>query len=154
MKKYQKEFIQIIAPVILALVVLAGIGYWADKNGQIKINPSQKQIKVAYSPSASKRCIQAAERGLKQILNGDVSRYITSTDTLPNWLVYKDLDLEFQISFPKTWNVKRIAFTPLELVISCDKNLNGAKGDYYFDGPEGWVHISVRYIKYLLHGCP
>ncbi|OGM24371.1 hypothetical protein A2627_05505 [Candidatus Woesebacteria bacterium RIFCSPHIGHO2_01_FULL_39_28] len=77
MNKNSKGFVQIIIPIILTLVVLTGIGYFALKNGQtrlpdgrVKINPSQNPVII--SPTSTPQ---------DQPSNGNITSWKTYTNT-------------------------------------------------------------------------
>jgi hypothetical protein len=83
--KSSKGFIQIIIPIILSLVALAGIGYFALKNRQVKMNPSQNKITSTLSPIISKE-VEAKNIGYSGY-NLEGKRYSLS---LPNECNEKD----------------------------------------------------------------
>jgi len=72
--KFQKGFIHLFLLIVLALVVVGGIGFYAYKNGQLGITPSQRQISISPTP-----------------------------DLTADWKTYVDDYFDFEIKYPSDW---------------------------------------------------
>ena len=80
MNKSSKGFAHLFVIIILALVTVAGIGYYAYKNGQVRLTPQQAQ------PSPTPTTDQVAN----QVTNGD----------LANWKTYRNTKYAFSFEYP------------------------------------------------------
>ena len=78
MRQNLRGFVHLFVPLILALIVFAGIGYYAYKNGQIKLT-SQNNI---FPPPT------------------------INLEETTNWKTYNNLSNNFQIKYPGGWDVK------------------------------------------------
>jgi hypothetical protein len=80
MKNKSSGFIQIIIPIILALVILAGIGYFAIKNSQKNKDSSNSPLN-SPTPMANQ----------------------APTSDPTNWKTYKNKDYSFEFRYPEGW---------------------------------------------------
>ena len=86
---YQKGFVHILVLIIIVLIGIAGIGYFAFKNGQVKI-PLQN-IPISPTPFTT----QIDTSSWKTYTNTKYSYQVKYPD---NWFVLKDNDYGFRIS--------------------------------------------------------
>ena len=78
MKQNARGFVHLLVPLILALIVLAGIGYYAYKNGQIKLIP---QGNLSPTPA---------------------------TDETANWIEYINTKHSYLVKYPENWIYKEL----------------------------------------------
>ena len=106
MTKNSKGVAHLFILIILALIIVGGIGYYAYKNGQIKLTPLEKSS-VPPAPTAN----QAPD------------------GSLANWKTYKNEKYGFELKYPEEFEVKeefdgdlKVEFTNF---IPKDKDING-----------------------------
>jgi len=78
--KNNKGFAHLFILVVLALVIFGGIGYYAYKNGQLKLIPSENQAIVSPTPT-------------------------TGVDETENWKTYTNEEVGFEFKYPSNWQV-------------------------------------------------
>jgi len=90
-----KGFTQIIIPIMLAVIAIVGIGYWAYKNGQIRSIPS-------FSPTPTPNSTA------NQTPNGDLASRSPNGD-LANWKDYINTKYYYSVKYPENWIYKELS---------------------------------------------
>src|SRR3989344_7604206 len=81
--KNSKGFVHLFLLVVIVAIGLAGIGYYGYKNGQIKINPTQKQAAVSLTPTLN-------------------------PENPSNWAIYTNYFLGYSIKYPGGWEIHSV----------------------------------------------
>ncbi|KKR30378.1 hypothetical protein A2715_01055 [Candidatus Woesebacteria bacterium RIFCSPHIGHO2_01_FULL_39_32] len=81
----QRGIVHLLLVVVIVIVAIAGVGYWAYKNGQTNFTPSEKQ-NISTTPTAN----------------------LPRDEVLRDWKTYSDPTIGYEFKYPPKWKLEEV----------------------------------------------